>query len=491
MNNAEITQRLVAEIQRSIGAAVSKAETAANLANKRAIDAAEYASNAKTYLSNSTKFAQQASSSAAAAAQTAAQLTTQINNLAGSVSGAQDSANQAAAASNTAIGAASSAQAAANAAAASANQSAASLNNIQTYVDNLIISQNAAAASAAAAAASAATAETAVNVVANSEAAAAASASAAAAAADVTTRTFNGTTTTTLTIGMGNITFATQAGKAWVAGQYVSVANSNTAGMVGTIVSYNITTGNMTVAVTSYRGTGSYSSWGIGLSPSSSAAVPGTIGWSICNSARQINTWDGLLADTTANTFTVIAPPNPVGGDKFSIADVKNFFGTNKLTLVSTDGATFAGNASPMDLDISNVRIDFVYDGTTWQMLLGMLPVGGSAVSLDAVQTLSNKTLVGATISANSLTVLAGATFNGVVNSTSGGFMFPDGTTQTTAATSGATGGGTDKLFYNSIAVMTTSYAIPSGNNTLVLSPMKMNPGAALTVPAGTTLKIF
>lgn len=630
MTSQAITQQLVAEIQRSIGAATAKAQQSANIANSRAIDAAASAASVAASVSNAQLYSQNASASASSAAASAAQFSAQLSTLTAAVSGAQTSASQSASSASSAISAATAAQVSSNSAAASANTATSAAATAQGYVATVAASQSAAntyannsANSATASAASAAAALVSQN-------AAASSATASAASALASAQTFNGTSTTSLTIGMGTISLATQAGKAWVPGQVVSVANSNNAGMVGVIASYDSVGGLMTASISSYRGAGTFTSWNIGLSPSTSAAAPGSIGYIKKSSNYQAFTWDGVLADSSGGAFTVTAPPNPNGGDKFEVADVTGYFSMNNLTVVSTDGVTFAGQVSPMILDVSNIRVTFVYDGTTWQMLMGLTPTNANAVSTNGAQAISNKTITNSIISANQLTSLADALLNGVtvglgngqnvtnlmvgggsflggggssntaigynalgslttgignvalgngagsnittgrynvvlgnyatttgvknnwiyladgqgnlrmtINSTGstvfngtifqnttnqvldtsnyaayalplvgGGavqgdvnvtgtvqagvaFKFPDGSTQTTAAVGNATGGGTDKLFYNNVSAMTASYAIPANTNSMVAGPVRMSVGVTLTIPAGSRLRVF
>jgi hypothetical protein len=49
----------------------------------------------------------------------------------------------------------------------------------------------------------------------------------------------------------------------------------------------------------------------------------------------------------------------------------------------------------------------------------------------------------------------------------------------------GATGGGTDQIFSLNGQTITTSYAIPSGQNALTVGPVRVNSGAVVTVPSG------
>lgn len=54
----------------------------------------------------------------------------------------------------------------------------------------------------------------------------------------------------------------------------------------------------------------------------------------------------------------------------------------------------------------------------------------------------------------------------------------------------GASGGGSDSIFYESDATMTASYSIPVGRNAMVAGPLVIAPGAVLDIPAGSNLTI-
>lgn len=118
---------------------------------------------------------------------------------------------------------------------------------INTVAGEVNTNATAAAASAAAAA--------------NSESNAALSATAAAAAA-----TTNDTSSTSNTIAnTGDKTFTVSAGKSFVLGQYLRVANSSTAWMAGTVKSYSGTT--LVVTMEDSAGSGTFASWSISIAP--------------------------------------------------------------------------------------------------------------------------------------------------------------------------------------------------------------------------------
>lgn len=104
----------------------------------------------------------------------------------------------------------------------------------------------------------------------------------------------------------------------------------------------------------------------------------------------------GVLADTSGGAFTVTLPATPATGAQCVIADHSGTFGTNNLT-VGRNGSTIAGLAEDLVLDISGVSVQFVYNGTTWDVYAQVGGNGGTAVTLNGTQTLTNKDLTSGT----------------------------------------------------------------------------------------------
>ena len=99
---------------------------------------------------------------------------------------------------------------------------------------------------------------------------------------------------------------------------------------------------------------------------------------------------DGVIADTTAGTFTVTLPASPATGDYVVISDGGSWATTN-LT-VGRNGKTIEGDAADMTMDLGGVHVTFVYDGFTWQIYVtGAYPSKGivdnatsTAITIDA-----------------------------------------------------------------------------------------------------------
>jgi len=108
----------------------------------------------------------------------------------------------------------------------------------------------------------------------------------------------------------------------------------------------------------------------------------------------------GVLADTSGGAFTVTLPATPSTGAQVVVADAGSSWGTNNLT-VARNGSTINGTAENLVCDISGVSVQFVYDGTTWEVYAQIGGNGGNAVTLTGTQTLTNKTLTSPVVTQN------------------------------------------------------------------------------------------
>ena len=111
---------------------------------------------------------------------------------------------------------------------------------------------------------------------------------------------------------------------------------------------------------------------------------------------------EGVLANTALGAFTITLPASPVVGNQVVVADEYGSWGANALT-VGRNGSTIAGVAEDLLCDINGVSVQLVYTGSTWDVFTQVGGNGGTAVTLDGIQTLTNKTLTSPTLTTPAL----------------------------------------------------------------------------------------
>lgn len=73
---------------------------------------------------------------------------------------------------------------------------------------------------------------------------------------------------------------------------------------------------------------------------------------------------DFLLADTSGGSFTLTLP-TPTTGSFVTVFDGGSW--TSDPLIINSGSYTIEGDGSTINLDAGNVRVDFVYNGTTWK----------------------------------------------------------------------------------------------------------------------------
>jgi len=169
-----------------------------------------------------------------------------------------------------------------------------------------------------------------------------------------------------------------------------------------TLTSNNVVLGNGTSAVQFVApGTSGNLLTSNGTTWTSAVPAPGGIEYEVKTANYTAADKEGILADTSGGAFTVTLPATPATGAQVIVADPTGDWGTNNLT-IDRNGKTISGAAEDLVCDISGVSVQLVYDGTTWAVYAQVGGNGGTAVTLNGVQTLTNKTISGAS---NTLTV--------------------------------------------------------------------------------------
>jgi hypothetical protein len=174
---------------------------------------------------------------------------------------------------------------------------------------------------------------------------------------------------------------------------------------------------------------------------------------------------EGVLTNTSGGAFTVTLPASPSTGAQVIVADAGSAWGTNNLT-VGRNGSTIVGLAENLVCDITGASVQLVYDGTTWEMYAQIGGNGGNAVTLDGVQTLTNKTI---SADSNTLSGIAASSF--VVSNASGNI---DGSAAQKVIPSGVVVGTTDTQTL-------TNKTISGADNTLTVDGT--NAVGFLTIP--------
>ena len=86
---------------------------------------------------------------------------------------------------------------------------------------------------------------------------------------------------------------------------------------------------------------------------------------------------DQIIADTSGGSFTITLPASPTAGTSVTIYDNASW-GTNNLT-IARNGSTIEGVADDFVLDVSSIKVEFIYNGSTWQVYSSVAQGGPSA----------------------------------------------------------------------------------------------------------------
>jgi hypothetical protein len=194
----------------------------------------------------------------------------------------------------------------------------------------------------------------------------------------------NSVSTTSITIGTGVKTLAIETGKELVGGQTVSIADTASPAvnyMIGILLSYDSTTGLAQVDVTAFGGSGTKTSWIIGLSNPAGVTLgsntfTGAQNWSRATVASHATTADIWNASGNQINFTGTATvtsfpsaPQPGASRKLICAAACSFTASSDMIIDGVaSGATFVCAANDVvtveALTVSQFRLTIQrYDG--------------------------------------------------------------------------------------------------------------------------------
>ena len=128
-----------------------------------------------------------------------------------------------------------------------------------------------------------------------------------------------------------------------------------------------------------------------GTTWTSSVPAPGGITYSKYTSNVTTVDKQGVIADTTAGTFTVTLPATPTTGNQVVVVDGGNWAVNNLI--IGRNGSTIESIAEDMTVDIGGVAITFIYNGTTWDIysqvggINVVLPISGGGTNSTATPT--------------------------------------------------------------------------------------------------------
>lgn len=98
---------------------------------------------------------------------------------------------------------------------------------------------------------------------------------------------------------------------------------------------------------------------------------------------------DRIIADTSGGSFTITLPASPSLGNSVVIYDNASW-AINNLT-IARNGSTIEGIADDFVLDIASIKVEFIYNGSTWQIYssIGQSGPAGPALTYADVSALA------------------------------------------------------------------------------------------------------
>ena len=134
--------------------------------------------------------------------------------------------------------------------------------------------------------------------------------------------------------------------------------------------------------------------WIVTSGPAGPKGVPGADGyltWLVATSGMTAQTNQGIIADTTSGTFSIQLPSSPSVGDIVVIAD-GNDWSINNLTITAVE--TIENSVDDILMDVAKIRVDFIYNGSTWKIYTNQGPQGPVGATGPAAPTPYALTLI-------------------------------------------------------------------------------------------------
>lgn len=285
----------------------------------------------------------------------------------------------------------------------------------------------------------------------------------------------NGTGTATTTLGVASTTSgALKLYNSASANSVTLASGNNTAAWTltlppddGTSGQYLQTDGSGNTTWATISGTGDV----VGPASATDNAVvrfDGTTGKLVQNSAVTIadttgditgGKYNGLTISTTTGTLSV------ANGKTLAVDNTLTFVGTDSSTVsFGAGGTVIYANSPTFDDDIT---VGVVSSATG---VVNFKGVTSGTVSLSVADAAGTWTL--------KLPTTAGAANQALTTDGSGN-------TTWTTITGGATGGGSDAIFWNNGQTVTTNYTVPAATNAGTFGPITINSGVTVTVSSG------
>lgn len=105
--------------------------------------------------------------------------------------------------------------------------------------------------------------------------------------------------------------------------------------------------------------------------------------WVAISTATTLVSNTGYLINTSGGALNVTLPISPSTGDIIELQDAGNWL-TNNLTVLR-NGKTIEGIADNLLLNINQLKVTLIYDGTTWQVSANLGPQGPAGTAINDV----------------------------------------------------------------------------------------------------------